>query len=112
MNGTKKGALSIVGVEKLDVKGKHVLLVDDIYESGNIFTQLTKTFYEKGAISVQSVLMLYRKDAKKVENAILPDYYLFELKDDRFVIGYGLDLNERYRGLKGVYAFKRGTLNL
>ena len=109
MNGTKRGKLLISGVEKLDLKGKHVLIVDDIYESGNMFKILTESFYEKGAASVQSVLMLYRKNAKKVKDAILPNYYLFEIEDDRFVIGYGLDLREHYRGLNGVYAFKKSV---
>ncbi len=100
--GSKRGKLKIEGLDKLNLKGKHVLLIDDIFDSGNTLNSVSKKIEEKNPASVKTVIMLLKKTPNRLENATLPNYYLFEIEDD-FVIGYGLDYKEYFRGLKGIY---------
>ena len=49
--------------------------------------------------------MLLKKTPKRLPNIDLPDYTLFEI-EDKFVVGYGLDYKEYFRGLKGIYSIQ------
>ena len=100
-NGRNRGALSIAGVESLSMKGKHVLVVDDIFDSGNTMTQVMKKLRKKNPASLKSIVLL-KKLAPRVPNVILPDYQVFEI-DNKFIVGYGLDYDENLRGLQGIY---------
>ncbi|HSX03552.1 MAG TPA: hypoxanthine phosphoribosyltransferase [Rhabdochlamydiaceae bacterium] len=98
-----RGELKITGIDHLDLNGKNVLVVDDIFDSGATMEGVLAKLQEKNPKSLKSLVLLM----KNVPHATTyrPDYVLFEI-EDRFVIGYGLDFNEYYRGLPGVYAFK------
>ena len=100
-NGTKRGELLVLGVDRLDLEGKNVILVDDIFDSGNTLTQTVKAFEKKNPKSLKTLLLLTKR-AKKIPEAIAPDISLFEI-EDKFVLGYGLDYKEFYRGLDSIY---------
>ncbi len=79
-----------------DVTGRHVLIVDDILESGRTLLFARDLLSGRGAVSVKTCLLLDKTDQREV--AIEADFTGFEI-GDQFFIGYGLDLAHRYRGL-------------
>ena len=103
-NGTHKGELTISGVENLDIKGKHVLIVDDICDSGSTFLAVLEQLKKKNPQSLATVALLTRKESTAPYH---PDYSLFAIDKEAFVVGYGLDYKERYRNLQGIYFFAK-----
>lgn len=101
--GTERGELTVMGLERLNLEGRDVLIVDDIFDSGNTLATLTKAIQEKKAKSVKSLVLLH-KNVPHITD-LRPDYTLFDI-EDLFVVGYGLDYKERYRGLTGVYVLE------
>jgi hypoxanthine phosphoribosyltransferase len=101
--GKKRGELTIKGLEDLDLRSKHVLIIDDICDSGKTFEAIKKEVEKQKPSSVKGLVMLLKKNPKRIKEASLPDYYLFEI-EDKFVVGYGLDYKEYFRGLKGIYS--------
>jgi hypoxanthine phosphoribosyltransferase len=79
-----------------DISGKHVLVVEDIVDSGLTLSWLIGNLRSRGPASVQ-VCVLLRKPTSARMNADVA-YTGFEI-DDSFVIGYGLDYAQRYRNL-------------
>ena len=105
-NGTERGALTIQGVEKLDLTSKNILVVDDIFDTGHTMSGIIAQLQERNPKSLKSLVLLQKKVPRQI--AYLPDYSLFEI-ENRFVIGYGLDYKEYYRELPGIYAFINDT---
>lgn len=101
-NGTIGGTLKIDGIERLNIAAKHVLVVDDIFDTGKTMEGVVKALLEKNPLSLKSLVLLMKDVPHKT--SYRPDYVLFEIKN-RFVVGYGLDYKEYYRGLPGIYAF-------
>lgn len=104
--GTIAGELKVEGLDALDVEGKHVLVVDDIFDTGNTMVTLISLIQQKNPKSLRSLVLLVKDVPRKV--AYRPDYVLFDIPN-RFVIGYGLDYKEYYRGLPGIFAFINDT---
>ncbi|MBM3193389.1 MAG: hypoxanthine phosphoribosyltransferase [Chlamydiae bacterium] len=101
-NGMSAGKLTINGIESLDIEGRDVLLVDDIFETGNTLQRIIKELSAKNPSSIKTLTLLVKEIPRKT--SYLPDYILFHIPD-LFVIGYGLDYKEFYRGLPAIYAF-------
>ena len=88
----------------VDVDNRHVLLLDDILDSGlTLHTIKNKIITETKAASVKSCVLLSKK-VPRVRD-IEADYVGFEIENE-FVVGYGLDYNEHYRNLPYVGVFK------
>jgi hypoxanthine phosphoribosyltransferase len=102
-NGTSQGKLTITGLDDFNVKGKNVLIVDDIFDSGTTMKALVNIFKAKKTKSLRSLVLLLKQ--VPYETGYRPDHVLFEIPN-RFVIGYGLDYKESFRELPGIYAFK------
>ena len=86
-----------------DIVGKHLLIVEDIIDSGLTLAYLLRNLRSRGAESVEVCALLRKPDAAKVE---IPVKYIgFEIPNE-FVVGYGLDYAERYRNLPYI-----GTLH-
>jgi len=100
--GTSHGELRISGIDDLDLASKNVLVVDDIFDTGNTMTKVVAELEKKHPKSLKTLVLLVKKVPR--ETTYLPDYCVFEI-ENRFVIGYGLDYKEFYRGLPGIYAF-------
>ncbi|GAA3635586.1 hypoxanthine phosphoribosyltransferase [Microbacterium awajiense] len=82
-----------------DLTGRHVLIVEDIIDSGLTLSWLLENFASRGAASVEVFALLRKPDAAKVE---VPCRYIgFDIPNE-FVIGYGLDYAEKYRNLRDV----------
>ncbi len=99
--GVSRGRLHISGLDHLDVSGKHVLVIDDIFDSGHTLAEVITRLQKMCPESLQTLVLLSKRAPSKIP--FQPDYVLFEI-EDRFVVGYGLDYKERFRGLPGVYA--------
>jgi hypoxanthine phosphoribosyltransferase len=82
-----------------DLNGKHVLIVEDIIDSGLTLSWLLENFESRGAESIEVLALLRKPEAAKV--VIDCKYVGFDIPTD-FVVGYGLDFNERYRNLRDV----------
>lgn len=82
-----------------DVRGRDVLLVDDILDSGNTLRRVQAMIREREAKSVRSVVLL-RKPSKAPPD-VLVDFVGFDI-DDLFVVGYGLDFDDHYRNYPHV----------
>ena len=87
-----------------DVKGRDVLIIEDIIDSGFTLANLKALLLERGAASVR-IATLLNKSARR-EYDIAPDYNCFYIENE-FVIGYGLDYNEYYRNLPYIGILKR-----
>lgn len=97
---TERGKLAFRFLSSEFFDGREVLIVDDICDSGFTLKLLTKIAYSRLATTVKSLVLLRRE--MKNESGFTPDYSLFTINKEDFVIGYGMDHNELYRGMKGV----------
>jgi len=88
---------------KLDVRGHNVLLVDDILDTGRTLAAVAGLIKDKGALSVKTCVLLDKKARRAVP--FDADYVGFEIPNE-FVVGYGLDFNERYRNLPCIGVLK------
>lgn len=87
-----------------DVKGRDVIIVEDIIDSGFTLANLKLLLTERGANSVRIATLLNK--AARREYDIAPDYNCFYIENE-FVVGYGLDYNEQYRHLPYIGILKR-----
>ena len=93
-NKTERGKLEITKDNELDVKGKKVLLIEDIVDSGHTINSLKNHLMEKGAEEIKVCALLSKPSRREVEVHI--DYLGFEI-DNIWVEGYGLDTDEENR---------------
>ncbi|MDP4332313.1 hypoxanthine phosphoribosyltransferase [Curtobacterium sp. A7_M15] len=99
-SGTKSsGVVRILKDLDTDLHGRDVLIVEDIIDSGLTLSWLKQNLESRGAASVEIVALLRKPEAAKVEVDV--KYVGFDIPD-AFVVGYGLDYDERYRNLRGV----------
>jgi len=81
---------------KEDIKGKHVLLVEDIVDSGVTLQHLKQMLMDRGPESLKLCVLLDKAERRKVEIDV--DYAGFRIPN-KYVVGYGLDYEDRYRNL-------------
>ena len=95
--------VEVLGRQLGHVEGKHVVLVDDILDSGRTLAAVVPIVKDLGAASVRTCVLL----KKKLPNppAIEADYVGFEVPDE-FVVGYGLDYDALYRNLPDIVVLK------
>lgn len=93
------GVVRILKDLDTDVIGRHVLIVEDIIDSGLTLSWLIANLEARGVASVKVVALLRKPDAAKVEVNVA--WVGFDIPNE-FVVGYGLDYAERYRTLKDV----------
>lgn len=99
-SGTKSsGVVRILKDLDTDLHGRDVIIVEDIIDSGLTLSWLKQNLESRGAASVEIVALLRKPEAAKVEVDV--KYVGFEIPD-AFVVGYGLDFDERYRNLRGI----------
>lgn len=101
-NGMQAGNLTISSLDCLEIEGRDLLVVDDIFETGNTMLKVCKQLETLRPSSIRTLVLLVKDIKRKVEYR--PDYVLFDIPD-RFVIGYGLDYKELFRGLPHICAF-------
>jgi hypoxanthine phosphoribosyltransferase len=91
----------IMGLDQVtgDFKGRHVLVIDDILDTGTTLHAVVEHLKNKGAARVD-VCVLLRKHKKRVKK-VTAKWVGFDIADE-FVIGYGLDVDGQYRGLPDI----------
>ena len=102
-SGTTSGELVFTKELRLDVKGRDVLLVDDILDTGRTMTRVLGKLRQLKPRRIRTCVLL-DKPERRVEK-VRADYIGFQIPD-LFVIGYGLDYAERYRNLPFVGVLK------
>jgi len=102
-NGTESGDLVFTKELRLDVRGRNVLLVDDILDTGRTIKRVLEKLHHLKPQRIRTCVLL-DKPARRVEK-VRADYVGFRIPD-LFVVGYGLDYAERYRNLPFVGVLK------
>lgn len=108
-SGTKSsGVVRILKDLDTDITGRHVLIVEDILDSGLTLSWLLSNLRSRGAASVEVCCLLRKPDAAKVQVDL--KYCGFDIPDE-FVVGFGLDYAERYRTLTCVATLNEHVYN-
>lgn len=107
--GTKStGTVRLVKDSNIDMAGRHVVIVEDIIDTGRTLSEIKKLLSARSPLSLRIVTLLDKPSRREVD--LDADYSLFTIPD-RFVIGYGLDLAEYYRSLPYIAEFDASLLD-
>ncbi|MBE5797072.1 MAG: hypoxanthine phosphoribosyltransferase [Clostridiales bacterium] len=93
------GVVNLVKDLATDITGMHVLIVEDIVDSGMTLSYLSKYLSTRGAASIKIATLLDKPERRRVD--LKADYFCFTIPDE-FVVGYGLDYDEKYRNLPDI----------
>lgn len=93
------GVVNLVKDLTVDITGMHVLIVEDIVDSGMTLSYLSKYLSTRGAASIKIATLLDKPERRRVD--LKADYFCFTIPDE-FVVGYGLDYDEKYRNLPDI----------
>jgi len=91
-----KAEVDIVNNTCMDVGNEHVLILDDILDTGKTLSRIVRIFKEYNPLSLKVCVLLNKAARRDIE--IEPDYCCFEV-EDKFVVGYGLDFDNKHRNL-------------
>lgn len=100
---TSKGEIRITKNVEVPVAGKPVILVEDIVDTGATLTHIIENLEQKGVASLRVCTLLDKVERR--EKKVRIDYAGFEVEEG-FVVGYGLDYNEKYRHLPDIYILR------
>lgn len=107
--GTESGELSVNDEMMLDITGRDVLLIDDIFDTGKTLSTIVHRMREMGPTSVRTAVLLRKTGTQVV--SFEPDFVAFSIPDE-FVVGYGLDYEDQYRNLPYVAAMEEKDLEV
>ncbi|KAB8289594.1 hypoxanthine phosphoribosyltransferase [Bifidobacterium avesanii] len=103
-SGTESsGTITVRQDLSTDVRGRHILIAEDIVDSGRTLAWLVEELKRRGAASVEIFALLEKPARREVEVDV--KYKGFEIPDE-FVVGFGLDYDERYRNLDSIAVLK------
>jgi hypoxanthine phosphoribosyltransferase len=100
---TTRGDLVINSELMLDISGRDVLLVDDIFDTGHTLVRTLEKMREFGPTSIRSAVLLRKNGRQEIDYK--PDFVGFDIPDE-FVVGYGLDFEDMYRNLPYLAALE------
>ncbi len=101
-NCRSSGALNFRSTLKLNPAGRHILLADEVLDSGVTLREVRRYFLERGAAGVYSAVMV-EKERERPDGIAHADWAGFRTPD-RYLVGYGLDADEEYRNLPYIAA--------
>ena len=101
---TSAGVVRILKDLDKDISGKHVLIVEDIVDTGLTLSYLSNYLKSRGARDIAICTLLNKPERRKAKD-LKVEYIGFEVPDE-FVVGYGLDFDEKYRNLPYVGVLK------
>jgi len=99
-SASSSGTITLVASPNHPIENVHILLVEDIIDTGLTMQWLARHFSEQGAASVRNCSLIDKSERREHQVAI--DYAGFAISEG-FLIGYGLDYNENYRNLPAIY---------
>ena len=100
---TSSGTVTVRQDLSVDVRGRHILIVEDIVDSGRTLAWLVDELKRRGAASVEVMALLQKPSRREVDVDV--KYSGYEIPDE-FVVGFGLDYAERYRNLDSIAVLK------
>ena len=100
------GKVKIIKDMEVDPRGRDILIVEDIVDSGNTLNFVINHLVSRGAKAVQVCTLCDKPDRRKVP--LVPDYCGAVIPDE-FIVGYGLDYDEKYRNLPYIGVLKRSV---
>jgi len=89
-----------------DVEGKAVLIVEDIIDTGESIAFLQERLQERRPASIRVCALIDKRERR--ERSVTADYVGFEMEEG-FIVGYGLDFNEKFRCLPEIYVIREGN---
>jgi hypoxanthine phosphoribosyltransferase len=99
--GTRSsGTVALSGLDRLAIEGRHVLVVEDILDTGRTLTVVLDSLRKSGPASLALCTLLRKPSGTALDLPVL--YVGFDIPPD-FVVGWGLDYAERFRNLRGLY---------
>jgi len=104
--GTKSsGNITVLKDLDSDIEGKDCLVVDDILDSGATSFYLNRLLAKRNPARIRYAYLVVREMAAKYDVRV--DFKALSIKGDKFIVGCGMDYNEKYRELDGIYEIKR-----
>ncbi|MDO4790157.1 MAG: phosphoribosyltransferase family protein [Porphyromonas sp.] len=101
-SGTRStGAIKEIMEPQISVEGRHVIILEDLIDSGLTLDHIRALYRSRGAKEVKLAVLLHKPDAPKVVD-VKPDYLGLEIPPD-FIVGHGLDYDGRGRLYKDIY---------
>jgi len=100
---TSSGKIQFTKKVEIDIRGKPVILVEDIVDTGLTLARVKENLERKGPESLRICVLIDKLERREVSVPI--DYCGFPIKEG-FVVGYGLDYDEKYRHLPDIYVLK------
>ena len=97
------GSVELRSFMKLEVKGRHILILDEVLDTGRTLKKIKEKLLDQGALSVKSVVLV-EKTIPRPEGIDHADWAGF-LMEDRYLIGCGMDSDEKYRNLPYIAVF-------
>ena len=88
-----------------DIKGRHVVILEDIFDTGNSLEFVHKHLLSKEPASLKICTLMDKPERRREGVTLVPDYIGFTVPNE-FVVGYGLDFNEHYRNLPYIGVLK------
>ena len=103
LNDESSGTIKITKNININVKDKHVLIVEDIVDTGITIEFLKKYLKDSGALSIKICTLLDKYERR--EKSVKIDYVCHKINEG-FIVGYGIDYAEQYRNLPAIYHLK------
>ena len=104
-SGTTSGQMVVKKDISADIKGRHVVILEDIFDTGNSLNFTYKHLLAKEPASLKICTLLDKPERRNPEVTLQPDYVGFTIPN-AFVVGYGLDYDEHYRNLPYIGILK------
>jgi len=105
-SGTEsRGVMQVLKDLSQDITGKHVVILEDIYDTGTTLQFVNNYLSGRGAASVEICTLLDKPERRNPDVHIVPKYVGFVIPNE-FVVGYGLDYNENFRNLPYIGVLK------
>ncbi len=95
---------------KFPAKDQHIILVEDVVDTGCSMKIMKEHLLKKGAASVAVICLADKQNNRKVKFDV--DYSCFEVEKDKFIVGFGLDYEERLRNLPYIAEINKKIINL
>ena len=102
---TSTGNVAVKKDLSVDIKGRHVVILEDIYDTGNSLSFLHQYLLSKEPASLKICTLLDKPERRKPGVTLVPEMVGFTIPNE-FVVGYGLDFNEHYRNLPYIGVLK------
>lgn len=104
-NGTTSGKLNVKKDVSVDLKGRHVVILEDIYDTGNSLSFVYQHIMDKEPESLRICTLLDKPERRNPAVTLKPEYVGYVIPNE-FVVGYGLDYDEHYRNLPYIGILK------